>query len=98
ASSGKKLSQLASMWPVYSIVKDKIPCEGKNPSEIIAKLNTVFASENKNNLDGLKIIRDYGWVHLRASNTEPIIRCYAEAKTKQQARELADMMLKEVEK
>lgn len=98
ASSGKKLSQLASMWPVYAIVKDKIPCDGKNPSEIIAKLNTVFASENRNNLDGLKIIRDYGWVHLRASNTEPIIRCYAEAKTKQQARELADMMLKEVEK
>lgn len=97
ASTGKKLTQHASMWPRYSIVKDKIPCDGKDPAQIINRLNTVFASENKNNLDGLKIIRDYGWVHLRASNTEPIIRCYAEAKTWQQARELADMVLKEVE-
>ncbi|NLD99286.1 MAG: hypothetical protein GX640_05380, partial [Fibrobacter sp.] len=39
-------------------------------------------------------IRDYGWVHLRTSNTEPIIRCYAEAKTETQAKQLADMVLK----
>lgn len=98
ASTGKKLTQIASMWPRYSIVKEKIPCTGKEPSEIINRLNQIFASENRNQLDGLKIIRDYGWVHLRPSNTEPIIRCYAEAKTPQQARNLADMVLKEVEK
>jgi phosphomannomutase len=93
AKTGKKLHELASAWPAYYIVKEKIPCAGKVPAALLAKLNAVFANENKNTDDGLKIIRDYGWVHLRASNTEPIIRCYAEAKTEEQARELADMAL-----
>jgi phosphomannomutase len=93
AKTGKKLYELASEWPVYHIVKDKISCEGINPTALIEKLDKHFNTENKNLTDGLKIIRDYGWVHLRASNTEPIIRCYAEAKTQEQARELADMML-----
>ena len=44
-------------------------------------------------LDGLKIIRDYGWVHLRPSNTEPIVRCYAEAHTPEQSKELAKMVM-----
>jgi phosphomannomutase len=87
------LSKIASRWPVYAIVKDKISCEGKDPSKIIRQLEEKFASETKNTLDGLKIIRDYGWVHLRASNTEPIIRCYAEAKSALEARALADMVL-----
>jgi len=93
AKSGKKLFALASQWPVYAIVKDKISCEGINPPELIEKLDAHFANEKKDKTDGLKIIRDYGWVHLRASNTEPIIRCYAEAKSGKQARELADMVL-----
>ena len=46
---------------------------------MVLKVDEQFRSKNR--LDGLKIIRDYGWVHLRASNTEPIIRCYAEARS-----------------
>lgn len=94
AKEQKTLSVLASQWPVYSIVKDKVSCDGKDPSLIIMNLKQKFASENINTLDGLKIIRDYGWVHLRASNTEPIIRCYSEAKSMIEARALADMVLK----
>ncbi|MCL2688518.1 MAG: phosphoglucosamine mutase [Chitinispirillia bacterium] len=93
ARSGKKLFELASQWPTYAIVKDKISCEGIDPPALIEKLDAHFANEKKDKTDGLKIIRDYGWVHLRASNTEPIIRCYAEAKSENQARELADMVL-----
>ncbi|MDR0307014.1 MAG: phosphoglucosamine mutase [Chitinispirillales bacterium] len=93
ARSGKKIYELALQWPVYSIVKDKISCVGINPAELIKKLDTHFSNEKKDLTDGLKIIRDYGWVHLRASNTEPIIRCYAEARSAEQARALADMVL-----
>ena len=96
ARSDKKLYEIASEWPVYHIVKDKIQCDGIDPVSLIKKLDKHFANENKDLTDGLKIIRDYGWVHLRASNTEPIIRCYAEAKNEAQARQLADMVLKVV--
>jgi phosphomannomutase len=97
ARSGKKLSELAAQWPVYHIVKDKISCDGVNPSELIERLNACFANENIDLTDGLKIIRDDGWVHLRASNTEPVIRCYAEAKDEKTARDLADMVLRAVD-
>jgi len=98
ARSGKKLYELASRWPVYHIVKDKISCDGINPAALIEKLSARFASENIDLTDGLKIIRETGWVHLRASNTEPIIRCYAEAKSQEMAKELAGMMLMEAKK
>ncbi|HEX3019089.1 MAG TPA: phosphoglucosamine mutase [Chitinispirillaceae bacterium] len=94
ASRKKRLSELASEWPKYSIVKEKLSCEGTDPLVVLKKVDEKFPSEQKNRLDGLKIIRDYGWVHLRASNTEPIIRCYAEARSNQQAVELAEMVLR----
>ncbi|MDR2591462.1 MAG: phosphoglucosamine mutase [Chitinispirillales bacterium] len=94
AKTDKKLYGLAMDWPIYYIVKEKIPCVDMDPSVLIGKLNQVFADEKRDMTDGLKIVRDYGWVHLRASNTEPIIRCYAEAKSMDQAKELADMVLK----
>jgi phosphomannomutase len=90
------LNRLASAWPRYAIVKDKISCEGRDPGAIIKKLTSAYVSEHIDLLDGLKIIREYGWVHLRPSNTEPIIRCYAEARTEAQAAELAGMLLKQV--
>ncbi|NLP01167.1 MAG: phosphoglucosamine mutase [Fibrobacter sp.] len=93
AKTGKRLTEIASAWPRYAIVKEKIECSGIDPASIIGKLEKKFSGEHTDNLDGLKIIRDYGWVHLRASNTEPIIRCYAEARSEKQARELADMVL-----
>ncbi|MFP4163241.1 MAG: phosphoglucosamine mutase [Chitinispirillaceae bacterium] len=93
AKTDKKLTQLASEWPSYYIVKEKIPCEGIDPSQVINHLIKNFQVEKRDLTDGLKIIRDYGWVHLRPSNTEPIIRCYAEAKSQKLARQLADMVL-----
>lgn len=98
AAKGKHLSELAAEWPKYAIVKEKISCEGRDPSTVISKINDIFSNDQKNLLDGLKIIRDYGWVHLRASNTEPVIRCYAEAKSLVQAKELADMIMQKVPK
>jgi phosphomannomutase len=94
AKTGKRLTQIASEWPKYAIVKEKLTCAGKDPASVIQKLDEAFPSEKKDRLDGLKIIREYGWVHLRSSNTEPIIRCYAEARTQKQAEELAEMVTK----
>ena len=93
ASSGKRLTQLVKEWPRYAIVKEKLSCAGIDPLTVLDRLDKHFPDEKKDHLDGLKIIRDNGWVHLRSSNTEPIIRCYAEARTEKEARELADMVL-----
>ncbi len=96
AKRDKKIFELASRWPSYPGVKEKIELGNLNPSEVIKKLQEVFENEKIDTQDGLKIIRDYGWVHLRPSNTEPIMRCYAEAKTQQQARDLADMVMEKI--
>jgi phosphomannomutase len=93
AQSGKKLSALASEWPVYAIVKEKIQLGNAQPAAVMARLTEKFAGEATDRLEGLKIIRDNGWVHVRASNTEPIIRCYAEGRTKAEAAELAGMVM-----
>lgn len=95
AKTGMRLTGCAAAWPTYAIVKNKIPCRTTDPAALINRLTAVFSHEKHNLTDGLKIIRDYGWVHLRASNTEPIIRCYAEAKTIAQAEELAHMVMSE---
>jgi len=93
AKTGRTLSMLAAEWPVYAIVKVKIPLQKMDPAAAIAKLAVKFSHEATDRLDGLKILRDYGWVHVRPSNTEPIIRCYAEARTRAEAQELADMVI-----
>ncbi len=95
ATTGKAIMQLASQWPTYAIVKDKIPVS-IDPKIVIAKLTDLFSHESIDVQDGLKIITDNGWVHIRPSNTEPIIRCYAEALTQSRARELADMVMSKV--
>ncbi len=91
----KPITQLASRWPGYYIVKEKIPCSG-DPAALLSALADRFKGEIIDRQDGLKIIRAYGWVHVRPSNTEPIIRCYAEAVTRQQAAELANMVMHNV--
>ncbi len=91
----KTITQLAARWPSYYIVKEKIPC-ADNPAALVAALAGQFDNETLDLQDGLKIIRTYGWVHLRPSNTEPIIRCYAEAVTQKQATELANMIMHKV--
>ncbi|MBD3391255.1 MAG: phosphoglucosamine mutase [Chitinivibrionales bacterium] len=93
AKEKKKLTALAGEWNQYPIVKKKIPLGDTNAADTIARLAETFGGEQIDMQDGIKLIRDYGWVHVRPSNTEPILRCYAEAKTPAQAGELADMMM-----
>ncbi len=96
AMTGKKLMALAADWPLYPIVKEKIELGDMDPKKVLADLEKVFAAEELDTQDGLKIIYSDGWVHLRSSNTEPIMRCYAEAKTEERAQELAKMVMSKV--
>ncbi len=91
AETGKTLMQLVSQWRQYPMIKDKVPCEN-DPSDAISMLKDKFKHERKDEQDGLKILRADGWVHVRPSNTEPIIRCIAEAQTLDAARGLIEMV------
>ena len=90
ARSTKSLSGLRGGYPNYYIHKDKAPLEsGTDLEEIIQRISENYGKHTQNKVDGLKIYFDNDWVHLRASNTEPIIRIYAESQTEHTARSIA---------
>lgn len=94
AKSGKKVSEIKASLPQYAIAKNKI--ELTPDIDVDAILDAVkdrYASERVTDIDGVKIDFSDCWVHLRKSNTEPIIRIYSEAQTLEKAECLArDMM------
>ncbi len=91
ARSGKKVSELRKQYPAYEIYKSKIQLtEGIDVDAILLAIKDKFAGERITDIDGVKIDFAESWVHLRKSNTEPIIRIYAEAHTADEARALAD--------
>lgn len=91
AKSGKTVSELRSTYPAYEIYKTKIQLtEGIDVDAILAAVKDKFANEKITDIDGVKIDFAESWVHLRKSNTEPIIRIYAEAHTADEAAALAD--------
>ncbi len=97
AKSGKKCSELRRQYPSYSISKNRIELKpGLNPDGVLEQLKVRFSSEKVNTIDGLRIDFADGWVHMRKSNTEPIIRVYAEAKTDEKANALAQLIINEV--
>lgn len=90
AKSGKKMSELKKEYPVYSIVKNKISLTPEiDVDMILSKLKDKYKDEKVTDIDGVKIDFKNGWVHLRKSNTEPIIRIYSEASTPEEAEALA---------
>ena len=91
AKSGKKVSELRKDYPAYEIYKTKISLSPE--MDVDAILNSAkekFAGERITDIDGVKIDFEDSWVHLRKSNTEPIIRIYAEAHTLELAKSQAD--------
>lgn len=89
AETGKTAAQIRSEMPDYVITKTKVDIGDLNPDAILSSVAESYASEKIDTTDGVKIDFSDGWVHLRKSNTEPIIRIYAEAKNAQKAAELA---------
>lgn len=91
AKSGKKVSELKKQYPAYSIAKSKIELTPEiNVDKILEAVKERFAGEKITDIDGVKIDFDESWVHLRKSNTEPIIRIYSEAHTMEEAEALAN--------
>ncbi len=83
ATSGKSCSQLRGEYPNFFMAKNKIELpDGTDVKAILKKMEEKYKKEKLNKEDGLKIEMDGDWVHLRASNTEPIIRIYSESSTK----------------
>jgi phosphomannomutase len=90
AKSGKKVSELRAQYPTYYMAKQRLDLTPD--TDIDALLNSIkkkYAAYPVNDIDGVKIDFPDRWVHFRKSNTEPIIRIYTEAPTKEAAEELA---------
>ncbi len=99
AKSGKKCSEIRQQYPNYFISKNKLELkQGLNPDAVLERLMSKFTNEQINTIDGLRIDFAEGWVHMRKSNTEPIIRIYAEAKSPSKANELAQLIINEATK
>ena len=82
AKSGKKVSELKKTYPPYEIAKNKVELTPEiDVDAILNKMKEIYADEKITDVDGVKIDFEDSWVHLRKSNTEPIIRIYAEAST-----------------
>ncbi|HKK09996.1 MAG TPA: phosphoglucosamine mutase, partial [Bacteroidales bacterium] len=97
AKSGKKVSEFRKELPGYVISKNKIALEsGMDINAILKKMQENYSGYPINTEDGVKIEFEEEWVHLRKSNTEPIIRIYSESKTKERAEELAFKVMKEI--
>lgn len=98
AKSGKPLSTLKAEYPTYFMVKDKIALTPDiDLVKILQQMEEKYKHENYNTIDGLKIDFPDKWVHLRKSNTEPIIRIYAEAHSEAEAKALVDMIRADVQ-
>ncbi len=102
AKSKMKCSELKSMYPAYFISKNKIELSATtNVDLILNKILTQYSGQSDvhiNDIDGVKIDFIDGWVHLRKSNTEPIIRIYAESNTMPKAERFAQNMIDELNK
>ena len=97
AEEGTKCSELRASYPPYSISKNKISLTPEiNVDELLKVVAEKYANEEVNTVDGVKIDFATGWVHLRKSNTEPIIRVYAEAESMDAANELAKRIMDDV--
>ncbi|MFU8843131.1 MAG: phosphoglucosamine mutase [Bacteroidales bacterium] len=99
AKSGKSCAELRAGYPEYFMSKNKIELTpGLDVDRILQKVAEKYKDEQVNLTDGVKIDFEKKWVHLRKSNTEPIIRIYTEAETKQGAQDLASQIMEDIRK
>ncbi|MBQ3197836.1 MAG: phosphoglucosamine mutase [Alistipes sp.] len=96
---GCTMTELRKQYPAYFASKNKIQLTPAiDVDKVLAEMKARYANENVNDIDGVKIDFAENWVHLRKSNTEPIIRIYTEAKSAAEADELAQRFIAEISK
>ncbi len=97
AENGESLGGMRNRFPHYEMVKDKIALKPNlDLPDLLNRLQEKFADREVDRTDGLKVHFPDGWVHMRGSNTEPIIRIYAEASTQEEAQALVEQVRGEV--
>jgi phosphomannomutase len=97
ANSEKTIKQLRNTYPDYFMSKNKIALEnGTDVKEIFEKIKDKYKNQPINTEDGLKIEFDTDWVHLRTSNTEPIIRIYAESNFETTSDNIARRLMQDI--
>ena len=79
AESGKTVSELANQIPKYYFAKNKIKVNQSKLDAIMQKVPEIFSDHKLDTTDGIKILGDKFWIHIRKSGTEPIIRVYVES-------------------
>jgi phosphomannomutase len=92
AAEDKPMTALRAAYPSYAIVKNKLPLESLDLEQVFERVRNHFAAYPQNTIDGLKIDLPEGWIHLRQSNTEPIVRIYTEARDAERAQSLAEQV------
>ena len=94
---GMTLTQLRATYPAYYASKNRIELTPEiDVDKVLREVKTCYANENVNDIDGVKIDFENNWVHLRKSNTEPIIRVYTEARSMEEADALAQRFIAEI--
>ncbi|MBR3559724.1 MAG: phosphoglucosamine mutase [Bacteroidales bacterium] len=97
AKTGKSCSQIRALYPDYCIVKKKTELNSSvDMKELLDKIAAKYANYQVNRVDGVRIDFDDSWVHVRSSNTEPIMRIYAEALTPQVAENIANKLMADI--
>lgn len=97
AHEGKKVSELRATYPQYYMAKNRIDLNaGTDVDAILEKVKEIYSKEQITDIDGVKIDFPDKWVHLRKSNTEPIIRVYSEAKSEAEANEIGNKVMETI--
>ena len=97
ANKKLKMSDLKSSFPQYTISKNKLALTNStNIDLLLEKISKKYKTVKQNKIDGLKLEFENEWVHMRKSNTEPIIRIYAESQNQKSAHDLGERFVEEL--
>ena len=97
ANKDLKMSELKKTFPQYTISKNKLALNSSvDIDSLLQKISKKYSAVNQNKIDGLKLEFENEWVHMRKSNTEPIIRIYAESENEKSAHELGERFVEEL--
>ena len=99
AKSGLSCSALRKTYPNYFISKNRVQLSRKiNVDDVLFKIQNLYKEKNINTIDGVKIEFEKNWIHLRKSNTEPVIRIFSESTSEENAQTLSNQIIKEINK
>lgn len=94
ARTGKRPSELKEMYPAYFMAKQKVELtRGMDTDAVLQAIKKRFSDQDLTEIDGVKIDFPDKWVHLRKSNTEPIIRVYSEARSEHEAKQIGEQII-----